>query len=150
MKEYLNMDKNFIVSETNRLDKFLASNIDASRNQIEQLIKKEYVKVDGKIISKTGLKLKVSQSVDVHFPETEFNKIKDENFVKESLKDKNVEIIYVNIEQDQPTDELEYEIEDICMDALVKSIVQLSDNAFLDELLQTAHADYVLRFVTKN
>ena len=94
MKEYLNMDKNFIVSETNRLDKFLASNIDASRNQIEQLIKKEYVKVDGKIISKTGLKLKVSQSVDVHFPETEFNKIKDENFVKESLKDKNVEIIY--------------------------------------------------------
>ncbi len=88
------MDKNFIVSEINRLDKFLASQIDASRNQIEQLIKKEYVNVDGKIVSKTGLKLKVSQSVDVHFPETEFNKIKDENFVKESLKDKNVEIIY--------------------------------------------------------
>ena len=37
------MDKNFIVSEINRLDKFLASQIDASRNQIEQLIKKEYV-----------------------------------------------------------------------------------------------------------
>ncbi len=88
------MDKNFIVSEINRLDKFLASQIDASRNQIEQLIKKEYVKVDGKIVSKTGLKLKENQSVDVHFPETEFNKIKDENFVKESLKDKNVEIIY--------------------------------------------------------
>ena len=94
MKEYLNMDKNFIVSETNRLDKFLASNIDASRNQIEQLIKKEYVKVDGKIISKTGLKLKENQSVDVHFPEVELNPIKDEIFVKESLKDKNVEIIY--------------------------------------------------------
>ena len=88
------MDKNFIVSETNRLDKFLASNIDASRNQIEQLIKKEYVKVDGKIISKTGLKLKENQSVDVHFPEAELNPIKDEIFVKESLKDKNVEIIY--------------------------------------------------------
>ena len=88
------MDKNFIVSETNRLDKFLASNIDASRNQIEQLIKKEYVKVDGKIISKTGLKLKENQSVDVHFPEVELNPIKDEIFVKESLKDKNVEIIY--------------------------------------------------------
>ena len=88
------MDKNFIVSETNRLDKFLASQIDASRNQIEQLIKKEYVKVDGKIISKTGLKLKENQSVDVHFPEVELNPIKDEIFVKESLKDKNVEIIY--------------------------------------------------------
>ncbi len=88
------MDKNFIVSETNRLDKFLASNIDASRNQIEQLIKKEYVKVDGKIVSKTGLKLKENQSVDVHFPDAELNPVKDENFVKESLKDKNVEIIY--------------------------------------------------------
>ncbi|QKF66888.1 23S rRNA pseudouridine synthase [Arcobacter venerupis] len=88
------MDKNFIVFETNRLDKFLALNIDASRNQIEQLIKKEYVKVDGKIVSKTGLKLKENQSVDVHFPEAELNPKKDETFVKESLKDKNVEIIY--------------------------------------------------------
>jgi 23S rRNA pseudouridine1911/1915/1917 synthase len=88
------MDKNFIVFETNRLDKFLALNIDASRNQIEQLIKKEYVKVDGKIVSKTGLKLKENQSVDVHFPEAELNPKKDETFVKESLKEKNVEIIY--------------------------------------------------------
>lgn len=88
------MDKNFIVSEINRLDKFLASQIDASRNQIEQLIKKEYVKVDGKIVSKTGLKLKENQSVDVHFPEIELNVIKDEIFLRESLKNKNVEIIY--------------------------------------------------------
>lgn len=88
------MDKNFIVFETNRLDKFLATQIDASRNQIEQLIKKEYVKVDGKIVSKTGLKLKENQSIDVHFPETEFNPIKDEIFVKKSLLGKDVEIIY--------------------------------------------------------
>lgn len=88
------MDKNFIVNEENRLDKFLASKIDASRNQIEQLIKKEYVKVDGKTVSKTGLKLKENQIVDVHFPQTEFNIKKDEIFVKDSLEDKNVEIIY--------------------------------------------------------
>jgi 23S rRNA pseudouridine1911/1915/1917 synthase len=94
VKEYLNMDKNFIVFETNRLDKFLASQIDASRNQIEQLIKKEYVKVDGKIVSKTGLKLKENQTIEVHFPELELNPVKDEIFVKESLKDKDVEIIY--------------------------------------------------------
>jgi 23S rRNA pseudouridine1911/1915/1917 synthase len=94
VKEYLNMDKNFIVFETNRLDKFLASQIDASRNQIEQLIKKEYVKVDGKTVSKTGLKLKENQTVEVHFPELELNPVKDEIFVKESLKDKDVEIIY--------------------------------------------------------
>ena len=61
------MNKNFIVLETNRLDKFLAQNIDASRNQIEQLIKKEFVKVDGKIINKTGLKLKENQNVEVFF-----------------------------------------------------------------------------------
>ncbi|CAM3964456.1 RluA family pseudouridine synthase [Arcobacter cloacae] len=88
------MDKNFIVNEENRLDKFLASKIDASRNQIEQLIKKEYVKVDGTTVSKTGLKLKENQIVDVHFPQAELNTKKDENFVKDSLEDKNVEIIY--------------------------------------------------------
>lgn len=88
------MDKNFIVFEAIRLDKFLASQIDASRNQIEQLIKKEYVKVDGKIVTKTGLKLKENQSIDVYFPQTEFNPQKDEDFVINSLEDKTIEIIY--------------------------------------------------------
>ena len=88
------MYKNFIVDVEIRLDKFLSLKIDASRNQIEQLIKKEYVKVDGKVVSKTGLKLKENQNIEVHFPEAELNPKKDENFVKESLKDKNVQIIY--------------------------------------------------------
>lgn len=88
------MDKIFIVQEVNRLDKFLALNIEASRNQIEQLIKKEYVKVNGKTVSKTGLKLKENQEVEVHFPKAELNPIKDEEFIKESLKDKNIEVIY--------------------------------------------------------
>jgi 23S rRNA pseudouridine1911/1915/1917 synthase len=94
VKEYLNMDKNFIVFETNRLDKFLASKIEASRNQIEQLIKKEYVKVDGKIVNKTGLKLKENQVIDVHFPEAELSSVKNEEFIINSLEDKDVEIIY--------------------------------------------------------
>ena len=88
------MNKSFIVSKPNRLDKFLSLNIEASRNQLEQLIKKEYVKVDGKKVTKTGLKLKEEQLVEVHFPEAELNPIKDEAFIKESLKDKKVEIIY--------------------------------------------------------
>ncbi|MCG3660730.1 RluA family pseudouridine synthase [Aliarcobacter butzleri] len=88
------MNKNFIVLETNRLDKFLAQNIDASRNQIEQLIKKEFVTVDGKITNKTGLKLKENQNVEVFFPEAQLNKRKDEEFLKNSLEDKEVEIIY--------------------------------------------------------
>lgn len=88
------MDKNFIVQEANRLDKFLASQIDASRNQIEQLIKKQFVKVDGKTVSKTGLKLKINQEIEVHFPQTELNPVKDETFVKESLEGKDVKVIY--------------------------------------------------------
>ena len=88
------MDKIFIVLEENRLDKFLTSNIDASRNQIEQLIKKEFVKVDGKTTTKGGLKLKPQQSVEVNFPDAVFEDVKDEEFIKESLKDKEVKIIY--------------------------------------------------------
>ncbi|RXJ88125.1 RluA family pseudouridine synthase [Arcobacter sp. CECT 8985] len=88
------MDKNFIVFETNRLDKFLSLHIDASRNQIEQLIKKGFVKVDNKQTTKTGLKLKQNQKIDVSFPEVELNKRKDEDFIKESLKDKEVKVIY--------------------------------------------------------
>ncbi|RXJ68331.1 RluA family pseudouridine synthase [Halarcobacter ebronensis] len=88
------MYKNFIVLEENRLDKFLTMNIEASRNQIEQLIKKEFVKVDGKTITKGGTKLKVNQNIEVELPEATFDNVKDEEFLKESLKDKEVETIY--------------------------------------------------------
>jgi len=94
MKEYPKMYKNFIVEETNRLDKFLASQIDASRNQIEQLIKKEFVKVDGKTVSKTGLKLKIDQSIDVEFPEAQLSPVLDEEAIKESLEGKDVKVIF--------------------------------------------------------
>ncbi|RXK14634.1 RluA family pseudouridine synthase [Halarcobacter mediterraneus] len=88
------MNKNFIVQENNRLDKFLSLQIEASRNQIEQLINKSYVKVDGETTTKRGLKLKPEQKVEVYFPEAQINPIKDENFIKDSLKDKNIEKIY--------------------------------------------------------
>lgn len=86
MKEYQNMNKTFIVQEANRLDKFLTPNLDASRNQIEQLIKKEFVKVNGKTISKTGYKLKEEDEVEVNLPEAETS--------KEVTVDFDVEIIY--------------------------------------------------------
>lgn len=88
------MNKNFIVLEANRLDKFLALNIDVSRNQIEQLIKKEFVKIDGKIINKTGYKLKENQEIEVFFPKTQLNNRKNDEFIKTSLEDKDIEIIY--------------------------------------------------------
>ncbi len=88
------MYKNFIATNIERLDKFLALNIEASRNQIEQLIKKEFVKVDEKIVNKTGFKLKENQKIEVFLPQKELSNTKDEDFINESLKDKNIEIIY--------------------------------------------------------
>ncbi|WP_375723469.1 RluA family pseudouridine synthase [Arcobacter sp. KX21116] len=80
------MHKNFIVFEESRLDKFLSEKLGESRNQIEQLIKKEYVKVDDKIITKTGYKLKENQEILVELPEVEESISFDVDF--------DVEIIY--------------------------------------------------------
>ncbi len=84
------MDKNFIVSTTMRLDKFLAENLDESRNQIEQLIKKGFVKVDNKISTKTGLKLKENQKIEVNLPIVQPKEVK----IEKDLEDIDVEIIY--------------------------------------------------------
>jgi len=80
------MNKNFIVDEETRLDKFLSNKLNETRNQIEQLIKKEYVQVDGKIKSKTGYKLKLDQTVEVTLPSIEKKEIQKVDF--------DVEIIY--------------------------------------------------------
>ncbi|PKN14485.1 MAG: RluA family pseudouridine synthase, partial [Deltaproteobacteria bacterium HGW-Deltaproteobacteria-24] len=74
------MNKNFIVQEENRLDKFLSLTLQETRNQIEHLIKKEYVKVDGKIVTKTGLKLKVNQLIEVFLPQTQKKEAQEINF----------------------------------------------------------------------
>ena len=80
------MNKIFIVQETNRLDKFLSLHIEASRNQIEQLIKKGFVQVNGKTIIKTGLKLKLEDEIEVNFPQAQES--------KEVTVDFDVKIIY--------------------------------------------------------
>ena len=80
------MHKNFIVLEESRLDKYLSQKLEETRNQIEQLIKKEFVKVDGKIITKTGYKLKENQEILVELPEAEEPKDYEVDF--------DVEIIY--------------------------------------------------------
>jgi 23S rRNA pseudouridine1911/1915/1917 synthase len=74
------MNKNFIVQEENRLDKFLSLTLQETRNQIEHLIKKECVKVDGKVVTKTGLKLKVNQTIEVFLPQTQKKEAQEINF----------------------------------------------------------------------
>jgi len=55
------MDKNFIVDESynqKRLDQFLSDKLEETRNQIAQLIKKGFVKVNNKTTTKKWIKIK--------------------------------------------------------------------------------------------
>ncbi|OCL96307.1 RluA family pseudouridine synthase [Aliarcobacter thereius] len=87
------MYKNFIVEKEDRLDKFLTQSLDSSRNQILQLIKKDFVKVDGKIINKNGFKLKALQNIEVFLPQIESN-FKEDSQIIEFFKDFDIKIIY--------------------------------------------------------
>lgn len=60
--------QNYICDNAERLDTFLSSKIEQSRSQIAQLIKKECVFVDDKMVARAGVKLKVDQKVRVEFP----------------------------------------------------------------------------------
>jgi 23S rRNA pseudouridine1911/1915/1917 synthase len=60
--------KQFIPTQEIRLDLFLSEQLNESRNQIEQLIKKGCVTVQNKQKAKSGLKLQVGQKVTVKFP----------------------------------------------------------------------------------
>ncbi len=61
--------KQFIPTQEIRLDLFLSEQLNESRNQIEQLIKKGFVTVENKQKAKSGLKLQVGQKVTVELPE---------------------------------------------------------------------------------
>jgi len=81
------MDKReFVAQKEVRLDIFLSEVLQESRNQIDQLIKKGYVKVENKKKAKSGLKLYVGQKVDVIFPKVEKQEALEVDF--------DVEIVY--------------------------------------------------------
>jgi 23S rRNA pseudouridine1911/1915/1917 synthase len=61
--------KQYIPTQEIRLDLFLSEQLNETRNQIEQLIKKGCVTVENKSKAKSGLKLQVGQKVTVEFPE---------------------------------------------------------------------------------
>jgi len=77
--------KNYVCSEVQRLDAFLSQEIGQSRSQIAQLIKKECVYVDGKLVARPGVKLKIGVNVEVNFPEVEPEKALDIDFDVEIL-----------------------------------------------------------------
>jgi 23S rRNA pseudouridine1911/1915/1917 synthase len=58
----------FVGQDGVRLDNFLAQNLEQTRSQIAQLIKKGYVHVDAKEVKKPGIKLKNNQKIFVSLP----------------------------------------------------------------------------------
>ncbi len=86
--------KEFIADEQVRLDQFLSTKLQQSRNQIEQLIKKGFVEIENKAKVKSGLKLNGGEKITVTFPildEKNFNK---EDFLDNSPWADAVEIVY--------------------------------------------------------
>jgi len=64
----------FIISQadTDRLDKFLVSQLpEYSRSRLQALIRDGFVKIDGKVVSKTGTVLVPRQTVEIVLPEPE-------------------------------------------------------------------------------
>ncbi len=59
----------FLCQTPERLDKFLSTVLETTRNQVLSLIKDGHVSVDAKVVTKTGLKLKAEQTVHIDFPE---------------------------------------------------------------------------------
>jgi len=92
MKEYLKMNKMYIVEEVNRLDKFITVNLNESRNQIEQLIKKGFVQVNKKVVTRSGVKLKINDTVEINFEAIEEEKKQAED--ARLNVDFDVEILY--------------------------------------------------------
>ena len=76
----------FTVTDAQRLDAFLTAQLGVTRNQVALLIKHESVTVEGKSVTKPGVKLKGGEKVCVTFPEAKETPALEVDF--------DVEIIY--------------------------------------------------------
>ncbi len=81
----MNETTSYICTNSQRLDIFLASQIEHSRSQIAQLIKQKCVFVDNKLLTRAGVKLKPGQSIRVEFPEPKSNPALEIDFDVEIL-----------------------------------------------------------------
>ena len=87
------MTKTFIADECIRLDKFLSKKLNQNRNQIEQLIKKNFVKITNKQNVKTGLKLQLNQEIIVTLPKIQETVAQKVNFDIEVLYEDDVMLV---------------------------------------------------------
>ncbi|MBN2768739.1 MAG: RluA family pseudouridine synthase [Campylobacterales bacterium] len=66
--------ESFYPSQSGRLDKVLSTHMSVSRNQVEKLIEKELVKVNGKVITKTSQKVSEGDAIEYQIVELEERK----------------------------------------------------------------------------
>jgi 23S rRNA pseudouridine1911/1915/1917 synthase len=59
--------QSFVVGESNRIDKVLATHLECSRNQVEKLIKGGFVKVNDSVVSKTSFKVALDDIISYEF-----------------------------------------------------------------------------------
>ena len=85
--------KEYVCEKPQRLDTFLATQIEQTRSQIAQLIKQGYVCIENKCVTRPGVKLKHGEKVAVEFPEPKVTQI-DESFMETAQWAKKVEILY--------------------------------------------------------
>lgn len=81
----MNETKSYICDQTQRLDIFLASQIGQTRSQIVALIKQGSVFIDNKLETRSGVKLKVNQTIRVEFPATQEQEAMEVDFDVEIL-----------------------------------------------------------------
>lgn len=81
----MNGTQTYICDDVQRLDTFLASQMGQSRSQIAQLILKESVLMDGKVVSRAGVKLKENQIVTVNLPDAQIQPAQEIDFSVEVL-----------------------------------------------------------------
>lgn len=65
----MNREETYVCENAERLDIFLASQMEQTRSQIAQLIKQDAVFIDEKLVARPGVKLKSNQKIRVVFPE---------------------------------------------------------------------------------
>ena len=78
--------KTYICQNPQRLDTFLATQLEQTRSQVVQLIKQKCVYLDEKLLTRPGVKLKLDQRVKIELPYPKKEKALDVDF--------DVEIIY--------------------------------------------------------
>ena len=91
----MNHTQEYICDNPQRLDVYLSSQIGQTRSQVASLIKLNYVKIDGKIVSRPGVKLKSGQNIEVIFPKPKESKALDIDFDVEILYE-DEELLVIN------------------------------------------------------